>query len=237
MLYRTRHLGWGSDTTRYRTPDEVTERLPDRLGNLGRLVVKQGRGNGGNGVWSVELADPAEASDARIAGARARGAGRRTRGGWCARPIDQAYRPRLVDGMIRCSFSHDKVVGFCHQWPKGLLDVAPATPRRARTAHVMEGPEAPAYQLLRQQAEQKSVPEMARAPWASTCESSRSSGTPTSSTARRTSTPGTGDSYVLCEINVSAVWPFPPMASSTVALNTVARTNESRQRNGPSATV
>ena len=25
------------------------------------------------------------------------------------------------------------------------------------------------------------------------------------------------DTYVLCEINVSAVWPFPPMAAPTVA--------------------
>ena len=25
------------------------------------------------------------------------------------------------------------------------------------------------------------------------------------------------DAYVLCEINVSAVWPFPPMAAPTVA--------------------
>jgi hypothetical protein len=26
-----------------------------------------------------------------------------------------------------------------------------------------------------------------------------------------------GDTYVLCEINVSAVWPFPPMAAPAIA--------------------
>ena len=35
--------------------DEFTRNFPERLGRLGRLVVKQARGNGGNGVWKVEL--------------------------------------------------------------------------------------------------------------------------------------------------------------------------------------
>ena len=30
------------------------------------------------------------------------------------------------------------------------------------------------------------------------------------------------DTYVLCEINVSAVWPFPPMAAPTVAAAALA---------------
>jgi hypothetical protein len=38
------------------------------------------------------------------------------------------------------------------------------------------------------------------------------------------------DTFVLCEINVSAVWPFPPMGAPTVAANTLARTKERRGR-------
>ena len=34
------------------------------------------------------------------------------------------------------------------------------------------------------------------------------------------------DRFVLCEINVSAVWPFAPMAAPTIAANTLARVNE-----------
>ena len=41
------------------------------------------------------------------------------------------------------------------------------------------------------------------------------------------------DTYVLCEINVSAVWPFPPTASTTIAANTVARVEAVRR--GPGA--
>ena len=248
VLYRTRHLGWGSDTTCYRTLDELAERLPDRLARLGRLVVKQGRGNGGNGVWSVELADRAGPatldSPAHVRQARADDAGERIslrefvrRCGpcfpWSEVLIDQEYQPRLADGMIRCYFSHDEVVGFCHQWPVGLLDAGSVTPRRARTAHEMEGPEVAAYQQLRQQAEKEWVPEMARAVGLDMRElpviwDADFLYGPKDEHAR--------DSYVLCEINVSAVWPFPPMASSTIALHTAARVVESRQArqgNGP----
>ena len=55
ILYRTRDLGWGSDTSSYRSFAEFASNFPARLGHLGRLVLKQGRGNGGNGVWKVEL--------------------------------------------------------------------------------------------------------------------------------------------------------------------------------------
>src|SRR6516165_8547001 len=51
VLYATRNLGWGSDTDVYRSPAEFAERFPVRLTSHRRLVVKQGRGNGGNGVW------------------------------------------------------------------------------------------------------------------------------------------------------------------------------------------
>src|SRR5215469_9460315 len=57
VLYLTRELGWGSDTDCYRSPGEFAERFPLRLASHGRLVVKQGRGNGGNGVWKVELGE------------------------------------------------------------------------------------------------------------------------------------------------------------------------------------
>jgi hypothetical protein len=36
------------------------------------------------------------------------------------------------------------------------------------------------------------------------------------------------DTYVLCEINVSAVWPFPPAAAGTVAAAAVARSQAVR---------
>ena len=54
VLYRTRHLGWGTDTHLYRTPQAFRDEFPPRLRSAGPRVLKQNRGNGGQGVWKVE---------------------------------------------------------------------------------------------------------------------------------------------------------------------------------------
>ena len=55
VLYRTRHLGWGTDTHLYRSAAEFRAEFPARLRAHGPRVLKQNRGNGGQGVWKVEL--------------------------------------------------------------------------------------------------------------------------------------------------------------------------------------
>src|ERR1700758_1521358 len=55
VLYRTRHLGWGADTHLYRTMADFAAEFPPRLWSSGPRVLKQNRGNGGEGVWKVEL--------------------------------------------------------------------------------------------------------------------------------------------------------------------------------------
>src|SRR4029077_10183369 len=55
VLYRTKHLGWGTDTQLYRTMAEFADAFPSRLQSAGSRVVKRNRGNGGIGVWKVEL--------------------------------------------------------------------------------------------------------------------------------------------------------------------------------------
>jgi len=235
VLHRTRHLGWGSDTSLYRSPEELAARFPERIARLGRLVVKQGRGNGGNGVWSVELGEPHSpvtmSSPVLVWEARAAGAGERVSLGefvrrcgsyfsWSGVLVDQEYQQRLAEGLIRCYFSHGEVVGFCHQWPKGLLDAVPGTPARAPAPTVMEGADAPAYQQLLHRAEGEWVPGMLQVLGLVP------SALPVIWDADFLYGPKDADgsdSYVLCEINVSAVWPFPPTASTTIAANTLAR--------------
>lgn len=39
------------------------------------------------------------------------------------------------------------------------------------------------------------------------------------------------DGYVLCEVNVSAVWPYPPTASTTIVRNTLARVTKAVRTN------
>lgn len=155
VLFATQSLGWGSDTAIYHSPEKLVSDFPARLGQHRRLVVKQARGTGGDGVWRVEL--PAEAG----AGAPAldetilvqRSAPRdvtplqeQTLGGfleqcqgyfaWSQCLVDQPYQQRLAEGMIRVYFVHDEVVGFCRQWPMGLLDPNRSAPAgRDRPSH------------------------------------------------------------------------------------------------------
>jgi hypothetical protein len=85
----------------------------------------------------------------------------------------------------------------------------------------MEGPDVRKYQRLRRQAENEWVPQMASLLG-----------------LKLTELPVVWDAdfiyggihqekntFVLCEINVSAVWPFPPMGAPTVAANALAHTN------------
>lgn len=240
VLYTTRQLGWGSDTNLYRTPREFAERFPVRLASHGRLVVKQGRGNGGNGVWKVELGEDlgvTRESAVRIQNALARaGTSEEASLGefldrcgeyfeWSGVIVDQVFQERLGEGMLRCYFSHGEVIGFCHQWPRGLLDLDPSAPPLEPPRSVMEAPDVPEYLPLRRLAESEWVPQMAH------LLGLELTALPVVWDADFLYGPRDAlgnDTYVLCEINVSAVWPFPPMGASTVAANALARTNDRR---------
>ena len=62
VLYRTRHFGWGADTHRYDNAKTFRIEFPPRLRAAGPRVLKQNRGNGGQGVWKVEALPGADAS-------------------------------------------------------------------------------------------------------------------------------------------------------------------------------
>src|ERR1700757_793550 len=62
VLYRTKHLGWGTDTHLYRGAAEFRQAFPARP-QAGPRGLKQTRGNGGEGVWKVEPVDGAGGTD------------------------------------------------------------------------------------------------------------------------------------------------------------------------------
>jgi hypothetical protein len=240
VLYRTRRLGWGSDTALYQSAADLAAGLPDRLARMGRLVLKQARGNGGNGVWKVELPGGHPGPDAlvRVQDARSKDGSSEliTLGefirrceeyfAWSGSLVDQAYQDRLADGMIRCYFSGAQVAGFGRQWPKGLLD----DPQGPASATVMQGPGTPDWHALRQQAEAEWVPQMTAILGISPEE------LPVIWDADflfGPKTPAGDDTYVLCEINASAVWPFPPPAAPAIAAAAVDRTRAARALRPP----
>lgn len=57
VLYRTRTMGWGCDTLFYGNLDAMQSQLPASLACGGPRVLKQIRGQSGEGVWLVDLAE------------------------------------------------------------------------------------------------------------------------------------------------------------------------------------
>jgi hypothetical protein len=237
VLFSTRDVGWSTDTDLYRTPEEFGRGFPSWLHDRTMTVLKQGRGNGGNGVWKVELLETDTPADrdapVRVQDARSQDGSTETTTlgafmtrcegyfAWSGCLVAQAFQERLADGMVRCYLSHDQVVGFCHQWPRGLLSADHLGNALAKSA--MVGPDAPAYHGLRDRMQTEWVPQMTdilgieRHSLPVIWDADFLYGPKAASGA---------DTFVLCEINVSAVWPFPPMAAATVAAAAVARTRE-----------
>jgi hypothetical protein len=237
VLHRTKRLGWGTDTHLYRTVRAFREAFPPRLLSAGPRVLKQNRGNGGQGVWKVELISPTafEGAMARVLQA-ARGSAPEDMPlddfmGRCESYfaadgciVDQPYQPRLPDGMIRCYMGTDKVVGFGHQLVKALIPPPPEGPdsELARPGpRIMHPASAPAFQALRTKMEAEWTPQMMQ------LLDIDGDSLPIIWDADFLYGPCTAsgeDTYVLCEINVSSVFPFPEQAPLEIARHALGRT-------------
>jgi len=140
---------------------------------------------------------------------------------WSGCLVDQPFQERLEDGMIRCYFVHDEVVGFCRQWPRALM--SPSSLAIPAAASAYEGSEAPAYASLKRLAESEWVPRMKELLGLDT------PSLPAIWDADFFYGPKDqfgNDTFVLCEINVSAVWPFPEQAVEKLARAAVTRVAE-----------
>jgi hypothetical protein len=252
VLYRTRSMGWGSDTHLYRSPDELQRELPLRLAG-GARVLKQYRGHSGDGVWKVELATEAQASPPQGSPATLSGDAlvrvRHAKRGsieetlrlseFCrrceayfrgeGRMIDQQYQPRLPEGMIRCYVVQDKVCGFGHQAINALYPASPGMPPSAAPEpgpRLYHPPTLPAFQSLKHKLEDEWLPvlkdlveiETDRLPVLWDCDF-----------LLGPKTASGDDTYVLCEINVSSVAPFPDSVVPHVGQATLSLL-ESRSR-------
>jgi hypothetical protein len=171
---------------------------------------------GGEGVWKVEL-DPGgvrvqhaakgaesfvEPLDAFLDRCRPYFAGD-------GLMVEQPFQPRLAEGMIRAYLCRDEVVGFAHQYPRGLLD--PELAATLPAEKVFKPPTA--YMELRRRLEARWVPELQAIVG-----------------VERGRLPviwdadfllGRDDAYVLCEINASSAFSFPEFAMPAVARATL----------------
>jgi len=227
ILYRTKHLGWGTDTHLYRTTEEFTSAFPSRLRSFGPRVIKQNRGNGGQGVWKVEILT-GETEVVRVLHAQ--------RGSvpenlslrdftarcepyfeWGGCVIDQPFQARLPEGMIRCYMGVDRVVGFGHQLIKALIPPPPEgpdSPEAQPGPRIMHGPDAHQFRTLRAKMETEWVPQMID------MLGIEPASLPIIWDADFLYGPRTAlgkDTYVLCEINVSSCFAIPDEAPAAIA--------------------
>jgi len=247
VLFRTRGMSWGSDTHLYKTPQELREQLPLRLAEGKPRVLKQYRGNGGNGVWKVGLrSDAASASASPGSGQPSAETPVRVRhalrgsieeemplGEFLTRCelyfagtgpiIDQPYQERLTDGMVRCYLAGDRVAGFGHQLINALF---PPPAGKAPSEAPQPGPRlyypetTPDFQAIKAKMEEEWLPDMYRVLGIDR------EALPVIWDADLLYGPKTAsgeDTYVLCEINVSSVYPFPDSALGPLAEETGRR--------------
>lgn len=213
VLYRTKTLGWGTETYYYETPEQFETEFSRRLALNGPRVLKHNRGNGGAGVWKITTGDEAKIN---VLSAQSDEPPRtmlladfitERRADFAASEglVDQPFQSRHLDGMVRCYMSGDRVVGFGHQLVRALADreEGPAGPR------LYSGPDDKRFQGLRRAMENDWTPGMARLLQIETDD------LPIIWDADflfGPKVPDGQDTYVLCEINVSSVFPIPDEA-------------------------
>jgi hypothetical protein len=234
VLLDVRELPFGSDVHRVASLAQLRAELPARLAR-GARVLKQHRGHSGIGVWRVEQ--------------RGRGlfALRHAQRGSAeelvdfetvvqtlapyfdgdAHMIDQAWQPRLAEGMVRAYLVEDRVAGFGHQAinalfpsPPGAAEPVPPGPR------LYSGADDARFQDLRRRLEGEWVALLMQRVgltrdalpmlWdADFLLGERSAHEP--------------ERYVLCEINVSSVAPFPDAAITPLVSATCERLAKNSQ--------
>jgi hypothetical protein len=236
VLYRTKHLGWGTDTHLYRNAAAFREEFPQHLRAAGPRVLKQNRGNGGEGVWKIELASESARDGKTVRVLHApRGSMPKDMplGDFMSRCeayfandgciIDQPFQARLPDGMIRCYMGADKVVGFGHQLIKALMPPPPEGPDSEAAKpgpRIMHPASAPEFQALRMKMESEWTPRMMQ------LLGIEAASLPIIWDADFLYGPRDAagqDTYVLCEINVSSVFPFPEQAPAEIVRLAAAR--------------
>ncbi len=228
VLVDTRDLPFGSDVHRVNSLEQLAAELPARL-QRGARVLKQYRGHSGIGVWRVELAGGQTGSGSLTVRHAQRGSAEEhmdlpallqamapyfeaAQGGHM---IDQAWQPRLAEGMLRAYLVEDRVAGFGHQAINALHPTQPQPGPR-----LYHGPDAAEFQSLRQQLESGWIALLrqqvglshAQLPLLWDCDFMLGD-----------AAPGQAQRFVLCEVNVSSVSPFPPSAIAPLVAAVKAR--------------
>lgn len=215
VLFTTRAMDWGTELNLYRSFDEFKSGFPQSLATSKKRVLKQYRGNGGNGVYKVLYSSN---DNSRVKIIHANGNQE-----IIVTPhelytffqpyflndgmlIDQQWNENIANGMVRCYLSGNRVAGFGYQEINALYERLNATSIPPSKRYYFTE-QCGIFRDLKEAMETKWVPQLQETFTISDTmlpiiwDADFFIGNETS--------PYVGK-YTLCEINVSCVSPFPP---------------------------
>lgn len=217
VLYKTSNIGWGSETKLYVSYEDFIARFPESLQQSGIKVLKQYRGNGGNGVYKIIKGSAAN----EVIVIHAKNSLEAKVFSWNEfftefKPyffnsgllIEQEWNANLTNGIVRCYLSGNKVAGFGYQEINALYELDNTYSVPSKRYYFTEN--CGLFNDLKQIMEKRWVPQLQKE------QSISDEMMPVIWDAdffinQINSNTAVGK-YSLCEINVSSVSPFPPSA-------------------------
>lgn len=217
ILFKTRDMDWGGDTEMYTDFDYFVASFPASLSADKTRVLKQYRGNGGNGVFKVS----GGRLDGMITITHAL-AGYETKtltmdeffddfkpffsnGGLL---ISQEWNKNITNGMVRCYVSGTKVAGFGYQEINALYELNGILFPPGKRYYFTEN--CGLFSDLREVMEAKWIPELQER--LAIPDDKMPVIWDADFFINSFNNPVATGKYTLCEINVSCVSPFPPSA-------------------------
>jgi hypothetical protein len=237
VLYKTNNIGWGSETKMYASYEDFMARFPESLQQSGIKVLKQYRGNGGNGVYKIIKGSAANevivlhaknSLEARVLSWNELFAEFKPYFFNSGLLIEQEWNVHLTNGMVRCYLSGNKVAGFGYQEINALYELNnnyfPPSKRYYFTQNCG------LFSDLKEILENRWVPQLQKD------QSITNEMMPVIWDAdffiNQINNNTAVGKYSLCEINVSSVSPFPPSAIPFIVEEV---RNRLQQRKGSSA--
>jgi hypothetical protein len=217
ILYKTKDMDWSGDVKMYSSFEDFSTRFAESLQMSQVRVLKQYRGNGGNGVYKIRYNKGAD--NLSLVHAKESTVERIlswddflkefipffTDGGML---IDQEWNKNMKNGMVRCYLSGTKVAGFGYQEINALYELNDTRFLPGKRYYFTEN--CGLFHDLAATMENKWVPQLQKSL------SIDDNMLPVIWDADFfIKDPGSNvidGKYMLCEINVSCVSPFPPSA-------------------------
>lgn len=217
VLYKTKDMDWGGDIKMYTNYEYFLKHFPESLQKSKTRVLKQYRGNGGNGVFKIKIGlndnevtvvHATEGTKERILSTGDFNDEFKSFFENDGLLIDQEWNNNIVNGMVRCYMSGTKVAGFGYQEINALYELNGKTHTPGKRYYYTEN--CGLFADLKEIMEDKWVPEL------QTKLSIEKDMMPVIWDAdffiNKPNSNNAAEKYSLCEINVSCVSPFPPSA-------------------------